>query len=76
MISRADQYNQTLAFINNPPHDCTIEVIAPDDTFEVGRLTTDKNKLETGYQMGLKAAEESPSKRLKQKSPSKRLGSI
>lgn len=57
MITRADQYNQTLAFINNPPDDCTIEVIAPDDTFEVGRLTTDKDKLEAGYQMGLKAAE-------------------
>ncbi|MEF1226455.1 patatin family protein [Vibrio fortis] len=57
MITRADQYNQTLAFINNPPHDCTIEVIVPDDTFEVGRLTTDKDKLEAGYQMGLKAAE-------------------
>lgn len=57
MITRADQYNQTLEFLTNPPSDCTIHVITPDDSFAVGRLTTDKNKLEAGYQMGLKAAE-------------------
>lgn len=58
MITRAEQYNQTLEFIENPPHDCTIKVIVPDDGFAVGRLTTDKDKLEAGYQMGLKAAEQ------------------
>lgn len=55
MIKRADQYNKTLAFIANPPSDCVIHVIAPDHSFAVGRLTTDKDKLEVGYQMGLKA---------------------
>ncbi|WP_331424993.1 patatin-like phospholipase family protein [Vibrio sp. M260118] len=56
MINRAERYNQTLEFINNPPEDCTIHVIAPEDSFQVGRLTTDKAKLEAGYQMGLTAA--------------------
>jgi predicted patatin/cPLA2 family phospholipase len=57
MVNRVDSYNQTLEFINNPPHDCTVRVIAPEDNFAVGRLTTDKDKLEAGYQMGLRAAE-------------------
>ncbi|WP_346762992.1 DUF6363 domain-containing protein [Vibrio genomosp. F6] len=56
MINRADHYNRTLAFINNPPQDCTINVITPDDNFAVGRLTTNNNKLEAGYQMGLRTA--------------------
>ncbi|SEG03998.1 patatin-like phospholipase family protein [Vibrio hangzhouensis] len=56
MINRAEQYNQTMAFINNPPPDCTIRVITPEDSFSVGRLTTNKDKLEAGYQMGLRAA--------------------
>lgn len=55
MIRRAEHYNQTLAFIHNPPPDCNIEVIAPEDKFSVGRLTTNKQKLDAGYQMGLKA---------------------
>ncbi len=58
MINRAEQYNQTMAFINHPPKDCTINVITPDDSFAVGRLTTDKEKLEAGYQMGLRAAQD------------------
>lgn len=56
MINRAEQYNETLEFINNPPHDCTVHVIAPEDNFAVGRLTTNKEKLDAGYQMGLRAA--------------------
>ncbi|WP_275426398.1 DUF6363 domain-containing protein [Vibrio variabilis] len=32
-------------------------MITPDDSFAVGRLTTDKEKLEAGYQMGLRAAQ-------------------
>ncbi|KOO15773.1 phospholipase [Vibrio xuii] len=58
MINRAEQYNETLEFINNPPHDCTVHVIAPEDNFAVGRLTTNKNKLDMGYQMGLRAAKQ------------------
>ncbi|MGR5500142.1 patatin-like phospholipase family protein [Vibrio sp. DNB22_10_4] len=56
MINRAEQYNQTMAFINNPPKGCTINVITPNESFSVGRLTTNKEKLEAGYQMGLRAA--------------------
>lgn len=56
MIKRAEQYNQTLAFIHHPPQDCSIKVIAPEDNFAVGRLTTNKDKLDAGYQMGLRAA--------------------
>ncbi|MCW1891028.1 DUF6363 domain-containing protein [Vibrio chagasii] len=38
MITRAEQYNQTLEFIENPPHDCTIKVIVPDDSFAVRKI--------------------------------------
>ena len=45
MLQRAAIYNETLAFLNNPPDDCTIRVIAPDEAFCVKRLTMDKKKL-------------------------------
>jgi predicted patatin/cPLA2 family phospholipase len=57
MLKRSEQYNQTLEFIHNPPEDCTIKIIAPEESFTVGRLTTDRDKLEAGYQMGLRAAQ-------------------
>jgi len=56
MMQRADNYNQAIAFIENPPQDCRIHVIAPPAEFDVGRMTTDKKRLDTGYQMGLAAA--------------------
>ena len=56
IISRAKRYNDALAFIENPPPDCHLQVIAPPDDFAVSRMTTDQLKLETGYRMGLTAA--------------------
>lgn len=55
-LKRADSYNRSIAFIKNPPKDCTIHVIAPPNTFPVGRLTKNKQKLDMGYQMGIQAA--------------------
>ncbi len=56
ILNRAESYNQAIDFIDNPPEDCNMTVIAPPADFLVGRLTTDKKKLETGYQQGLVAA--------------------
>ncbi|WP_299013030.1 DUF6363 domain-containing protein [uncultured Photobacterium sp.] len=38
MIKRADNYNSAIDFIENPPADCTLEVIAPQNSFAVGRI--------------------------------------
>jgi len=57
MIHRPVSYNAALDFIHDPPSDCRINVLAPPDDFPVGRLTTNKQKLDTGYEMGIKAAE-------------------
>lgn len=54
-LLRSENYNRSIAFINNPPSDCKINVIAPPVNFPVGRLTTNKLKLDIGYQMGLDA---------------------
>ncbi|MDO6706868.1 patatin family protein [Photobacterium sp. 1_MG-2023] len=56
MLNRAQRYNQAIEFIQNPPADCSIRVIAPPAEFDVGRVTTDKKRLDAGYQMGLAAA--------------------
>ncbi|WP_276567837.1 patatin-like phospholipase family protein [Idiomarina seosinensis] len=53
IIGRNENYNQALEFINNPPADCQIHVIAPPDDFKVGRFTRDRERLEAGYQQGL-----------------------
>ncbi|WP_311568163.1 patatin-like phospholipase family protein [Photobacterium arenosum] len=42
MMKRADNYNSAIEFIENPPQDCRIHVIAPPAEFDVGRITTDK----------------------------------
>ncbi|HBV76949.1 MULTISPECIES: patatin-like phospholipase family protein [Vibrio] len=55
-LLRSENYNRSIAFIKTPPSDCKINVIAPPANFPVGRLTTDKLKLDIGYQMGLDAA--------------------
>ncbi|MBD1573894.1 patatin family protein [Vibrio sp. S17_S38] len=52
-LQRANIYNRTITFINNPPSDCIIHVIAPPENFPVGRLTKDRQKLDIGYQMGI-----------------------
>ncbi|ORT48562.1 phospholipase [Vibrio sp. qd031] len=56
MLRRAQNYNTAIDFIENPPADCKINVIAPPPEFRVGRLTTDVEILEEGYQMGVSAA--------------------
>lgn len=56
MLQRARMYNETLAFLNNPPDDCKITVIAPDAGFCVKRLTMDKRKLLLGYAQGRRMA--------------------
>ncbi len=57
MILRADNYNRAIDFIKNPPSGCRIHTITPPENFPVGRMTTKKKILESGYNMGLKAAE-------------------
>ena len=58
MAVRAENYNQSLEFIRNPPKDATIKVIAPPEAFAVKRLTMDQSTLDAGYEMGVKAGEE------------------
>lgn len=55
MIRRAESYNKAIDFIENPPEDCSITVIAPPESFSVGRITTDQAKLNAGYQLGIEA---------------------
>ena len=56
MLQRAAIYNETLDFLNNPPENCTVRVIAPDEAFCVKRLTMDKKKLLRGYGQGRRMA--------------------
>ncbi|OFC71734.1 patatin-like phospholipase family protein [Alteromonas confluentis] len=56
MLRRAATYNQTLEFLNSPPSDCKLTVIAPDQAFCVKRLTMDKYKLLKGYAQGRRMA--------------------
>ncbi|PSW16903.1 patatin family protein [Photobacterium sanctipauli] len=56
MLQRAESYNRAIDFIDNPPEDCKITVIAPPDDFVVGRVTTDKEKLDLGYRQGITAS--------------------
>lgn len=53
MRQRHTQYNAAIDFIENPPKDCTVEVLAPSEGFEVSRLTKDPVRLNFGYEMGL-----------------------
>ena len=57
MVNRANSYNQAIDFIENPPADCKVHLIAPPSEFNVGRLTTDQTILEQGYKMGIDAAD-------------------
>ncbi|GEM77976.1 patatin-like phospholipase family protein [Vibrio superstes] len=56
--TRAERYNESLAFIRNPPSDAKIRVIAPPEDFPVKRLTRKKKLLDIGYTMGLKAGQD------------------
>ena len=54
-LSRHQSYNDAIDFIRRPPRDCRVRVIVPPPGFRVGRMTTDKDRLEQGYQMGWQA---------------------
>ncbi|PFG58556.1 putative patatin/cPLA2 family phospholipase [Vibrio sp. ES.051] len=53
MLQRADNYNESLEFIRNPPPETHIRVIAPPENFHVQRLTMRMPVLLEGYEMGL-----------------------
>ncbi|MDF5377686.1 DUF6363 domain-containing protein, partial [Vibrio parahaemolyticus] len=53
MLRRADNYNQSLEFIRNPPPGTHVRVIAPPDNFHVQRLSMRQSVLLEGYEMGL-----------------------
>ncbi|MDV6252026.1 patatin family protein [Vibrio sp. EA2] len=53
MLRRAENYNESLEFIRNPPQDARIRVIAPPDNFHVQRLSMRQSVLLEGYEMGL-----------------------
>ena len=55
-LARHRSYNDAIDFIRQPPADCHIRLIHPPAGFRVGRMTTDKGRLEQGYQMGWRAA--------------------
>lgn len=55
MKKRSEVYNRALYFIENPPQDCKINVLAPGRGFNVGRTTKDKSLLDAGYCLGLEA---------------------
>lgn len=55
MIDRHQAYNRAIDFIEAPPVDCRIRIVAPPRGFAVGRVTTDRTKLDAGYAMGLEA---------------------
>ncbi|MEH0690858.1 patatin family protein [Vibrio cholerae] len=54
MAVRAENYNRSLDFIRNPPKGTQVRVIAPDETFQVNRLTMRQDRLLDGYKMGLR----------------------
>ncbi|NDV92705.1 patatin family protein [Alteromonas sp. 345S023] len=56
ILQRATIYNETLAFLSDPPSDCRLSIIAPDEAFCVKRLTMDKRKLLKGYAQGRRMA--------------------
>lgn len=55
-INRAHVYNSSIDFINNPPEDCKINIIAPPPQFRVGRTTKNVKRLNDGYKMGIDTA--------------------
>ena len=58
VIQRAASYNRAMDFIDKPPQDCRVHVLAPPGDFAVNRVTRDRARLDAGYQMGLDAARE------------------
>ena len=57
-LARHHSYNDAIDFILQPPADCRIRLIYPPAEFRVGRMTTDRDRLEQGYQMGWRAGQD------------------
>jgi len=64
MLRRSQDYNDALEFLEKPPIDCKVTVIAPPTDFKVGRFTRDKKLLQLGYQAGLTLGSDFATKRL------------
>ncbi|MCC5878520.1 MAG: patatin family protein [Idiomarina sp.] len=56
--SRFDHYNRSLDFIDSPPDDCTVRMLAPGKEFKVGRLSRNTASLRRGYLHGKKVGEQ------------------
>ncbi|WP_444901879.1 patatin family protein [Microbulbifer sp. SSSA007] len=52
VLERGERYNRALDFIQSPPKDCRVSVIAPPEDFPVKRFTQEAELLEQGYQDG------------------------
>lgn len=52
VTNRGVQYNSALEFIENPPKDCEINIIAPPENYPVSRFTMDLPSLNMGYRQG------------------------
>ncbi|MEX2963169.1 patatin family protein [Microbulbifer sp. TYP-18] len=52
VLERGRRYNSALDFIDSPPEDCRIAVIAPPEKFPVKRFTQEADLLESGYECG------------------------
>lgn len=55
LLERAQKYNRALDFMQNPPADCRIRIIAPPLDFPVSRFTKSTVRLKEGYRMGKEA---------------------
>jgi predicted patatin/cPLA2 family phospholipase len=49
---RYDHYNRSLDFIDSPPEDCAVRLLAPGPEFKVGRLCRNTRLLRNGYLHG------------------------
>ncbi|WP_445356857.1 patatin family protein [Microbulbifer sp. ANSA002] len=52
VLERGERYNRALDFIQAPPPDCRVSVIAPPADFPVKRFTQEVELLEKGYLVG------------------------
>lgn len=55
---RFEHYNRSLDFIDSPPSDCQVRMLAPGKEFKVGRLSRNTGSLRRGYLHGKKVGEQ------------------
>ena len=53
MLIHDKTYNESLAFINNPPEDCTIHQVCPPHRLTTRRDSTDQRIMKKDYELGL-----------------------